>query len=64
MTESIKIALVALLAFWIAGIGWSRLALGAHYPTDVIGGTLFGVAWACATWAMLPTQWFLERSIR
>lgn len=35
------------LAIWIVGIPWSRMALGAHYGTDVIGGMLFGVTWLC-----------------
>jgi undecaprenyl-diphosphatase len=35
---------VALLAAWIALIAWSRLALGAHYATDVVGGWLLGLA--------------------
>ncbi|HYW52595.1 MAG TPA: phosphatase PAP2 family protein [Candidatus Elarobacter sp.] len=29
-----------LLALWACGIVWSRLALGAHYVTDLIGGLL------------------------
>jgi undecaprenyl-diphosphatase len=33
------------LGIWIALIGWSRLALGAHYPTDLLGGYLLGAAW-------------------
>jgi membrane-associated phospholipid phosphatase len=33
----------ALLAL---GIGWSRLALGAHYITDLVGGYLLGAAMA------------------
>ncbi|MGH7727845.1 MAG: phosphatase PAP2 family protein [Vulcanimicrobiaceae bacterium] len=37
-----RVALVALLVLFIGGIGWSRLALGAHYPSDVAGGYLFG----------------------
>jgi membrane-associated phospholipid phosphatase len=46
-----KDAAVALLVVWAAGIIWSRLALGAHYLTDVLGGMLFGAAWLCALFA-------------
>lgn len=28
---------------WVLAIGWSRLALGAHYPSDLIGGYLLAV---------------------
>ena len=36
-----------LLGGLIAAIGWSRLALGAHYLTDVLGGYLLGAAFLC-----------------
>jgi undecaprenyl-diphosphatase len=43
-----KYALVALLIAWAVCVDWSRLALGAHYLTDIAGGTLLGSAWLCA----------------
>lgn len=36
-----------LLAMWL-GILWSRLALAAHYPTDIAGGIALGLALALA----------------
>jgi membrane-associated phospholipid phosphatase len=44
LPEPLKTLLVAALAVWIVGICWSRIALGAHYPTDVLGGVLIGAA--------------------
>jgi undecaprenyl-diphosphatase len=35
------------------GIPWSRMALAAHYFTDVLGGLLLGTAFACAAFAMI-----------
>ena len=37
-------ARIALLAF-AAGVGWSRIALGAHFPADVLTG--FALGWLC-----------------
>jgi len=53
MPPGLRIVAGAALAAWMIGIGWSRMALGAHYLTDVLGGSLFGSAWMCAILAML-----------
>ncbi|HVV35986.1 MAG TPA: phosphatase PAP2 family protein [Acidimicrobiales bacterium] len=36
---------VAGVAVWVAAIGFSRLALGVHYISDVLGGYVLGAAW-------------------
>jgi len=46
-------AATIVLAICAVGIPWSRLALGAHYATDVIGGLFFGAAWLCAASALM-----------
>jgi membrane-associated phospholipid phosphatase len=48
LAPDLKYALVVLLVAWAVCVDWSRLALGAHYLTDIAGGTLLGSAWLCA----------------
>ncbi|MBV8372043.1 MAG: phosphatase PAP2 family protein [Candidatus Eremiobacteraeota bacterium] len=51
------IASICLLVFVVA-ICWSRLALGAHYLTDVAGGALLALALVAAGRALLPGKVF------
>ena len=52
-------ALVAILV--IAGIAVTRLYLGVHYPSDVLGGIVVGLAWAGFCMAMLEMMQRLAR---
>ncbi|WP_245864409.1 phosphatase PAP2 family protein [Paenibacillus donghaensis] len=40
-----RVVLILLVVFMTGGIGWSRIYLGVHYPSDVIGGYAVSGAW-------------------
>lgn len=48
------------VAILVAAIGTSRLALGVHYITDVVGGVLLGAAWLAMSTAAFSI-WREER---
>ena len=43
-----RVALQALVIAGVALVGWARIVLHAHWPTDVLGGVLLGTACAAA----------------
>ena len=47
-----KIATAGLMT-WVALNCYSRMYLGAHYPTDILCGLLIGSAWAVLVWWVL-----------
>jgi undecaprenyl-diphosphatase len=50
---------VVLAALLTILIGTSRIYLGVHYPTDVLGGWCIGAAWALGCWVLMT--WFQRR---
>jgi undecaprenyl-diphosphatase len=44
----------------VAAIGFTRLALGVHFISDVLGGFVLGLAWLAASTAAFST-WRVER---
>ncbi|MDQ2857666.1 MAG: phosphatase PAP2 family protein [Candidatus Eremiobacteraeota bacterium] len=52
LPRPLALTLAAACAVCIVGIPWSRLALGAHYATDVLGGLLFGAGSLCVLAAL------------
>jgi undecaprenyl-diphosphatase len=46
---------LALAALFALGIGFSRVYVGVHYPSDVTGGLLLGTAWS-GFWLLLATR--------
>lgn len=55
------VALAAVVAL-VAAICFSRLALGVHYVSDVLGGVALGLAWLCLSVAAFST-WREDRGL-
>jgi len=43
LPRTVRLVVAPLLVLWACGILWSRLSLGAHYVTDLVGGVLLGL---------------------
>jgi undecaprenyl-diphosphatase len=58
--RSTRIFLMAAGIFLTLIIGLSRIYLGVHYPTDVLGGWCIGAVWATGCW--LIARRFISRA--
>ena len=45
--------------FWACSVGYSRMNLGVHYPSDVLAGALLGASSAYITY--LVNDWFWKK---
>ena len=52
-THRWRTAIVTLGAAAVGVVGFSRIAIGVHYPSDVLAGWLWVGAWAVLLW---PSQ--------
>lgn len=62
VARRLRPAMLAAAMVLVGAIGFSRLALGVHYISDVVGGYILGVAWLAASVAAFST-WRVDRGL-
>ena len=58
-----RMIVIVATALWVFAIGFSRLALGVHFISDVLGGYVLGAAWLVGSVAAFEV-WRAERGRR
>jgi undecaprenyl-diphosphatase len=49
-SRRVRVAIWVVAATITLAVGTSRIYLGVHYPTDVLGGYTAGVVWVALVW--------------
>ncbi len=61
-SRALRIYFVAVAVVLTVAIGVSRIMLGVHWPSDVLGGWCVGTAWALACWTI--SIWLERRHVQ
>ncbi|MGL5074374.1 MAG: phosphatase PAP2 family protein, partial [Waterburya sp.] len=49
-------------SLFVLSIAWTRLYLGVHYPSDIVGGWMIAIAWSMVV--LLMGKFFLTQLIK